>query len=498
MRDEVYVRTVLEPSFEFARDLLFVPMLEANLAHVLSLDHVGLLPPDHTKALARVCTNMMWSPASWKPERYDPAFEDLFFMIEDRVMAEVGADAASNMHLAMSRNDLEAALFRMAGRDLIVSVAHALNRLRVTLLRVAQSEMHTVMLAHTHNQQAQPTTVGHYILGVEAGLARDVDRLDGAWGRTNMSPLGAAALSGTGYGLDRNFEASLLGFEGIVENTYDAISAADWAFEIAAIVASAASVLGRFVTDLMFWCSNEVSTVQLDASMIQISSIMPQKRNPVAVEHVRAMLGRSVGALGAVATTLHNIPFGDVNDAAEHVQRQVHAGAAELLSAVDLLDRVVATATFNRQILAARAESSFATSTELADTLVRAERIPFRTAHHIVSTLVDMLASEGRKWVSLSWDELDAQFLAAVGRNTVLTEDQLRCALDPRHFVAVRTTLGGPAPESMKDSLQRRSLSLEKACKAWRARQERMHDYMSELDRRGSRASGISAQGNGR
>lgn len=225
---------------------------------------------------------------------------------------------------------------------------------------------------------------------------------------------------------------------------------------------------------------------------------MPQKRNPVAVEHVRAMLGRSVGALGAVATTLHNIPFGDVNDAAEHVQRQVHAGAAELLSAVDLLDRVVATATFNRQILAARAESSFATSTELADTLVRAERIPFRTAHHIVSTLVDMLASEGRKWVSLSWDELDAQFLAAVGRNTVLTEDQLRCALDPRHFVAVRTTLGGPAPESMKDSLQRRSLSLEKACKAWRARQERMHDYMSELDRRGSRASGISAQGNGR
>lgn len=498
MRDEVYVRTVLEPSFDFASDLLFVPMLEANLAHILSLDHVGLLPPDHTKALARVCTNMMWSPASWKPERYDPAFEDLFFMIEDRVMAEVGADAASNMHLAMSRNDLEAALFRMAGRDLIRSIANALNRLRATLLRVAQSEMHTVMLAHTHNQQAQPTTVGHYILGVESGLARDVDRLDGAWGRTNMSPLGAAALSGTGYGLDRHFEASLLGFEGIVENTYDAVSAADWALEIAAIVASAASVLGRFVTDLMFWCSNEVGTVQLDVSMIQISSIMPQKRNPVAVEHTRAMLGRAVSALGAVVTTLHNIPFGDVNDAAEHVQRQVHAGAAELLSAVELLDRVVATATFNRQTLAARAESSYATSTELADTLVRVERIPFRTAHHVVSTLVDTLSSAERKWVSLSWDELDAQFLAAVGRNTVLTQDQLRRALDPRHFVAVRTTPGGPAPESMKDSLQRRSLSFEKTCKAWRAREERMHDYMSELDRRGSRAAGISAQGNGR
>ena len=498
MRDEVYVRTVLEPSFAFARDLLFVPMLEANLAHVLSLDHVRLLPPGHTEALARVCTDMMRSPASWKPERYDPAFEDLFFMMEDRVMAEVGADAASNMHLAMSRNDFEAALFRMAGRDLIASVADALNRLRATLLRVAECEMHTVMLAHTHNQQAQPTTVGHYILAVEGGLARDADRLDGAWGRTNMSPLGAAALSGTGYGLDRYFEASLLGFEGIVENTYDAVSAADWAFEIAAIVASAALVLGRFVTDLMFWCSNEVSTVQLDVSMTQISSIMPQKRNPVAIEHARAKLGRAVSALGAVATTLHNIPFGDVNDAAEHVQRQVHAGAAELLSGVDLLDRLVATATFNRHTLAMRAESSYATSTELADTLVRVERIPFRTAHRVVSALVDILSSAGRNWISLSWDELDAQFLAVVGRGTVLTQDELQSALDPRQFVAVRITPGGPAPESMKDSLERRSLSLEKAREIWRAREELMNDYMRELDRRGSLAAGISAQGDGR
>ena len=498
MRDEVYVRAVLRPSFEFARDLLYAPMLEANLAHVLSLDHAGLLLSGHMRALASVCTDMMRSPASWKPEHYDPAFEDLFFMMEDRVKAEVGTDAASNMHLAMSRNDLEAALFRMVGRELIGSVANALNGLRATLLDVAESEMHTVMLAHTHNQQAQPTTVGHYMLAVEGAVARDVDRLDGAWRRTNMSPLGAAALSGTGYGLDRYFEASLLGFEGIVENTYDAVSSADWAFEIAAVVASAASVLGRFVTDLMFWCSNEVNAVQLDASMTQISSKMPQKSNPVAVEHARAILGRAISTIGAVATTLHNIPFGDVNDAGEHVQRQVHDGATHLLAGVDLLDRVVATAVFNRETLALRAGSSYATSTELADVLVRVERIPFRTAHLIVSRLVDTLSSANRKWVSLRLDELDAEFSAAMGRSTVLTRDELRGALDPRQFVAVRITPGGPAPESMKQSLVQRGMSLDQGCGAWRAREELMNDYRRELGRRGSLAAGIASQGDGR
>jgi argininosuccinate lyase len=498
MRDEVYIHTILEPSFLFTKDLLYIPMLEVNLAHVLSLNHAELLPPDHAKALACVCTKMMRSPANWEPKWYDPAFEDLFFMMEDRVGAEVGADVASNMHLAMSRNDLEATLFRMVGRELIASIANILNRFRATLLRVAGAEMHTIMLAHTHNQQAQPTTVGHYLLAVEGAVARDIDRLDGAWHRTNISPLGAAALSGTGYGVDRYFEASLLGFEEIVENTYDAVSAADWAFEIAAIVGSAASTLGRFVTDLMFWSSNEVDAIQLDKSMIQISSIMPQKRNPVAVEHIRAMLGRAIGTFGTVATTLHNIPFGDVNDAAEHVQRQVHAAAAELLASIELLDRVVATATFNREILALRAESSYATSTELADTLVRVERIPFRTAHCIVSALVDVLSSMNRKWASLSWDELDAEFSAVVGRSTIVTQVDLLRALNPRQFVAVRVTPGGPAPESVAQSLKRRRILLEKSFGTWCAREALMNDYRCELDRRGSLVAGIAVPGDWR
>lgn len=471
-RDEVFVRTVLEPGFEFTSAHLYSAMLEANLAHVLSLDHAGLLSADHRRLLAGVCVAMLDDPERFRPVSYDPTYEDLFFMVEARVQSEVGPEAASNMHLAMSRNDLEAALFRMAGRRLLIAIAEQLDHVRATLLAVAEAESGTVMLAHTHNQQAQPTTVGHYMLAAESALARDLERLDGAWHRTNLSPLGAAALAGTGFVIDRQFEASLLGFEGLVENTYDAISAADWGMEIAATAASAASVLGRLVTDLMFWSSNEVGALSLDPSMVQISSIMPQKRNPVALEHARAILGRAAASLAAVTLTLHNIPFGDVNDGAEHVQRQVHSGATELLSGAALLDRALAKATFNRQLLLERARSSLATSTELADTLVRLEGISFRTAHAVVSSLVDRLSSEGRQWASLTLTELDHAFSARAGRPLRMSAAELAAALDPEEFVARRNTLGGPALEAMRSSLKQHSAALQCSRNRWHSRRQ--------------------------
>lgn len=492
-RDDVFVSTVLEPSFQFTREHLYGAMLEANLAHVLSLGRVGLLSPAHLRLLAGVCVAMLENTDDAKPERYDPAYEDLFFMVEAKVQSRVGPEAASNMHLAMSRNDLEAALFRMAGRELIIAIAGQFNRLRATLLAAAQAEAGTVMLAHTHNQQAQPTTVGHYMLAVESALARDLDRLGGAWRRTNMSPLGAAALAGTGFGLDREFEASLLGFEGLVENTYDAISAADWGLEIGAASASAASVLGRFVTDLMFWSSNEVGALTLHRSMVQISSIMPQKRNPVALEHARAILGRAAGSLAAVTLTLHNIPFGDVNDGAEHVQRQVHSGALELLSGAALLDRALAKATFSRELLLARARSSFATSTELADTLVRLEGLAFRTAHAVVSSLVDRLSSQGRQWASLTRAELEQEFRARVGRAMRMSVAELEAALDPIEFVARRNTPGGPAPEAMRASLEQHTTALENCKKEWHSRQRALcacSERLKEMGREAAESSG--------
>lgn len=492
VRDDIFVRTVLGPSFEFTAEHLYVAMLEANLAHVLGLAQAELLSPEHLRLLAGACTAMLERPDDFKPAAYDPVHEDLFFMVEARVEREVGPLAASNMHLAMSRNDLEAALFRMAGRQLIMAMARELNELRATLLAVAQVESGTVMLAHTHNQQAQPTTVGHYMLAVESALARDLDRLSSAWARTNMSPLGAAALAGTGYSIDREFEASLLGFEGLVQNTYDAICAADWGLEVAAVAASASSVLGRFVSDLMFWSSNEVGALTLDRSLVQISSIMPQKRNPVSLEHARAILGRAAGSLAAVTLTLHNIPFGDVNDGAEHVQRQVHSSVAELLSGVALVNRAISRARFNRTLLLERAQSSFATSTELADTLVRQEGLAFRTAHAVVSSLVDQLSSQGRTWASLTHTELNQEFGLRVGRAANISAAELAAALDPTEFVARRTTLGGPAPEAMRSALAGHLDALAHCKQTWLSRHDALLFRSAELRQMGLEAAGLS------
>ncbi len=483
MRDEVYVRTVLQPSFGFARGALLGYLLEANLAHVLTLARAGLLDSGRAAALARACGEMMEDPERLVPSSYDPSFEDLFFVVEATVQARVGEDAAGDMHLGMSRNDLDAAVFRMSARACLARLAALVDDLRATLLARVEREAATIMLAHTHGQQAQPTTLGHYLAAAEAVLGRYCEKLAQAWARTNLSPLGAAALAGSGFRLDRLHEAGLLGFEGLVENTYDAVSAVDYALEVSCAYASLAADLGRLVCDLMFWASNEVGALALDPALLQISSIMPQKRNPVALEHVRAMLSRVASASAVAVATVHNVPLGDVNDAGEHLHEVLRVQCARLADALDLLGRVLSGARFDAERLLAQARSSFSTSSELADSLVRCDRLSFRAAHRIVSRLVDRLAAHGRSWASLALSELDEEVRTeTAGRPTSMTHADLRLSLDPVEFVSRRSGVGGPAPQALGESLERARQSHARSREFWRAKDGLLRDYREALE----------------
>lgn len=478
-RDPVYVEVVLEPGFTFARERLARYMQEINLAHVLTLLREGHLSREDGQVLLRVIGPLMEAAAV--PDRYNPAFEDLFFMIEDGVAQKVGADAVGSMHLGLSRNDLDTAMFRMAARDRLVELAENVNALRRAVLALADGELETVMPAYTHNQQAQPTTLGHYLAGVEAALGRDAARLNDAWSRTNLSTLGAAALAGTGFPVDRAAEGALLGFEGLVENTYDAVASADYLVELASCGAILATDLSRFLTDLLYWCTNEVAALRLAPQFIQVSSIMPQKRNPVALEHLRALVGKALGAAGSANLLLHNVPFGDVNDAGEQLQPILHGQCDTLAKALRLLTAVVATLRVDREVLERRVNEGFTTATELADTLVRVDGLKFRRAHEVVSTLVTELSAQGRSWRQLTLAELNGAMRAKAGRESRLSAGDLAAALDPREFVRRRRNLGGPARERLAPHLALRRGELGASEELWLGRRQLLAGYRRQL-----------------
>lgn len=474
----VYQRIVLEPGFANARAHFFYPMMDATVAHVLMLMRQEIIDPAQARALLAACREVL--ERGPEPLDYDPRYEDLFFQLEAELAQLAGAEAVGNLHVAMSRNDLDTAMYRMVLRDEVLTVLDGLGQLRAALLQKAADHLETIMPAHTHNQQAQPTTLAHYLAAVESELAKDAERLLGLWPRLNRSPLGAGALATSGYPVDRDVVAELLGFDGLVENSYEAVASADFSAEYAACLHIALGHISRFVTDLMFWCTNEVAAVRLPAGFVQVSSIMPQKRNPVALEHLRAFATRAMGDAAAVLQQMHNVPFGDINDVNDDLQpvlRRLTAATADILA---LLAAVVAGLEVDKELLYRRAADGFATVTELADTLVRHSGFPFRTAHQIVSRVVDELTREGRSLRELDLSLLDQCAQAVAGRPSGLDEELLGKAVDPVHFVRVRAVRGGPAPAEMtrylkeatarRDADQERLVQLRDALEAARNR----------------------------
>src|SRR5215212_8931640 len=291
--DPVYADTILAPQFAASQRWLFTPMLEASEAHLLMLHATGLMTAEQTPRVWAALQSLREAgPASFA---YDPRVEDLFFQMEARIVELAGEEAGGNLHLARSRNDLDAAMARLALRGKLLAVHDLLERLRLPLLARTEEHAETLMPGHTHTQPAQPTTLGHFLAATAEALERDAVRLHAAYARTNRGPLGAAALTTTGFPIDRELTASLLGFDDVVTNSYDAIGGVDYALESLAALTTCVLGLARLIHELLLWATREYGVLQIDDSFIQISSIMPQKRNPVVLEHLRARVGWVLG-----------------------------------------------------------------------------------------------------------------------------------------------------------------------------------------------------------
>ncbi|MGP7817672.1 argininosuccinate lyase [Niallia sp. 01092] len=450
---KTYTEVVLQPSYDNAKLHLLDPMMAINKAQLIMLHERHLISFEEGKQIAEALRSL--DLHSIRTSHYTAEVEDLFFQIEGELLQKAG-DIAGNLHIARSRNDMCITMFRLTLRQKMQIAISSILSLKKLLLHFAQEHADTLMIGYTHTQQAQPTTLGHYIMAVVDSLNRDIQRFMLAYKHCNQSPMGAAAFTTSGFPINRERMMELLGFDGLVENSYDAIAGADYIAEVMTATQITAITLGRFVQDLLVWSTQEFGVLTVADPYVQISSIMPQKRNPVSFEHIRSLLSSCVGNTKTVLTMLHNTPFGDIVDTEDDMQPYAWRSLELLDKLCRLIGCVIGTVKVNKENLRKRAAFSFATITELADTLVRTDKLSFRKAHHIASIVVKNAITQHISPYQITLSHVNKAAVEVIGKPLLLDEAKLRQSLDADYFVHVRSLPGGPNPDEVKRMIANR------------------------------------------
>jgi argininosuccinate lyase len=484
----IYARTVLAPGFALGQKHHLGHLLRLHRAHGIMLAERELLIGEEIAAILTALDDIEADlSARDTPEPYTGEYEDLFFYVERTLAGRIDPDVAGRLHTGRSRNDIDHTLFRMGLRERLDSLVELVLNVVATLIRRARDEAGTVILAYTHGQPAQPSTYGHYLGAVIEALLRDVTRLEHAREIVDRSTMGAAAITTTGFALDRARVAELLGFPGFLLNSYGCIASSDYTAGVYAALKVMALNLGRCAQDLAFWTAFEVGQLRFSDGFVQISSIMPQKRNPVPVEHLRLMASLCTGKCDAVLTALHNTPFTDMNDNEHEVHVQGYEAFEMAERALSLFVGVVASARIDEERARANIEASYATITELADTIVREEALPFSTAHHIAARLAEHLQAAGETLSTVSYDTFRQIFAGQAGRPPGLSEATFRRVVTPDHFIAVRVLPGGPGLPALKaalDAYAAQQQDARRTIEAHRARDEAAKRLVAlEVDR---------------
>jgi len=437
-----YIRCVLRENFDDAKALFLDPLLAIHRAHLVMLAERGIVSREDACALRDGLDALDLEHA--RRAAFDGASEDLFFYIDRLLIERCGETIAGRLHAARSRNDIDMTMYRMRQRRGVLGVLSASLGLRAALVALAGQHLETILALHTHTQPAQPSTVAHYLLAVIEQLERDAVRLRAAFDVTNRNPLGACAITGTGFPIDRELTSRLLGFSGPTGNTYGSIATADYLLQNVAAVAVLLTGLGRFVQDMLLWCTAEFAYMRLGDGFVQGSSIMPQKRNPVALEHARAIGSRGLGEAMGILLAVHNTPFGDIVDTEDDLQPLVERMFHDTTRTIDLVSAAMASAEFDAASLERRAGDGWITITELADALVRDHGLSFSAAHGVARRVVEARAEDPAASLAAAVAEATA---GLPGGPIRCDEAALQALLSPRHFVEVRRTHGGPAPE---------------------------------------------------
>ncbi len=412
--------------------------VEGSRAHAAMLAAAGIITDKDAEAIREGLLTVL-SEIEGGSFQFSTALEDIHMNIEARLKEIIG-EPAGRLHTARSRNDQVATDFRLWVREQCDDAIAGLMQLQRALLVQAEAGADWVMPGFTHLQTAQPVTWGHHMMAYVEMFARDVGRFSDARARMNESPLGAAALAGTSFPIDRHQTADALGFDRPMANSLDAVSDRDFALEFLSAATITAMHLSRLAEELVIWSSAQFRFVRMSDRFSTGSSIMPQKKNPDAAELIRAKIGRILGATVALFTVMKGLPLAYSKDMQED-KEQVFDAADALHLALAAMAGMVADMEANTEALRAAAASGFSTATDLADWLVREAGLPFRDAHHVTGALVALAENKGCDLPDLSLDEMKSAHAS-------ITE-AVYDVLGVDNSVKSRTSFGGTAPENV-------------------------------------------------
>ncbi len=417
-------------------------VLDVNKAHVIMLIEQKIIKPQNGAKILQ---------ALEKPFKLDPSAEDVHMAVEEAVLNAAGAEIGGNLHIAKSRNDQVATAIRMQLRTELINLTQNLLEMQENLLETASKHVNTIILEYTHLQVAQPVTFAHYLLSHVEALSRDLQRLQSAYDRVNLCPLGAGALATTSFPINRERTAELLGFNGLVENSIDAVGSRDFILETQAALALMAVNLSRLAEDLIIWSSSEFGTVELPDEFTSTSSIMPQKKNPEVLEVIRSKASHVLGDFVASTAAIKSLPS-TYNLDFQEVTPKLWASIDNLANSLSIFAKLVPKLKVSTDA-ESKTTAGFVGATELANMLVLKYDVSFRTAHKIVGALVKLLIDSKQTLVDATPELLQkAAHESADVKLTVKKEDMVSCT-NLRKLIETYKVHGGPSPVEVERAI---------------------------------------------
>lgn len=442
------VKYLIRPAIETDLKRSYNTILDINKAHVLMLAKQGIISRDDAKKIL-AATLQIESEKDHPSFEINPEVEDLYFNLERYLIKLTGLEVGGKQHTARSRNDLFATEIRMDTRRYYLKLAGMMNELRRSLIELAEKNVDTVMSGYTHMQPSEPITFGHYLSGVSFALARDYERFEQSWRSLNLCPLGGGSMGSTSFPIDRNYTAQLLGFDAPVQNSLDCVASRDYVLSIVMTLAQTANTMSRCALDLYNWATPECGYIEVDDSCAVCSSIMPQKKNPFTLEHVKAKAAHMEGFMISVYNGMKNVIFSHCRDISVETPRFFWTAMQEMEADIALLNVTVKTLSVKPKRMLNNARKNFCTVTELANYLVRYDGVSFREAHEIIADVVANMCDR-----ELTSADIDREAINEVSRSlfnfeTKLTDELVREALDPCRVVQEKKCIGGTAHEEV-------------------------------------------------
>lgn len=475
--DPLYIETHHKRAFKAQQKSSFYPLIKVHLAWIIMLAEQEILPADSAAKLCKVLLELQTkTPDILLP--FVPEWSDVYVHMEKYLVEQLGEEHVGHLALARTRPE---PIARMNLRDKLLRVIDASLALRQNLLDTAERNVDAVMPGYTHSQPAQPTTFGHYLMGVYDPVEEDSKYVEDAYDNVNRCTLGCGALAGTAFPIDRQRVADLLGFDGVYVNTFACVGSNDLFVASANAVVDTMVTLSRVAQDLNEWCAYELRMMLTAPQFSDVSSMMPQKYNPSVLELTRFHTAHTLGLTQDVANILMKSHYGDVREV-DQVWYPTFEALDNAADTMRLFGAALDTMTIYKDRMLELAQTDFATVSELADEIYRRTGLPYRSSHGIVVEVVNQALEQGLQAMDITSEMLDRAAEKVIGKPLNMSQEDIFRCLDPVAFVESHNVLGGPAPRQMLPEIERGRKRLAEARQRQVDRQARLEAREKLLD----------------